>query len=86
MVTQGCAASSSLETIRERSLTIGGWGGAMGGLVNFGGGLRFFGLPFRKGLNFLGSHLGEGYNFWAPLGDVRVLLNGFCATEILSTA
>ena len=56
-----------------------------GGLVNFGGGLRFFGLPFRKGLNFLGSHLGEGYNFWAPLGDVRVLLNGFCATEILST-
>ena len=49
MVTQGCAASSSLETIRERSLTIGGWGGAMGGLVNFGGGLRFFGLPFREG-------------------------------------
>ena len=24
------------------------WGGG-GGLVNFGGGLRFFGLPFRKG-------------------------------------
>ena len=26
------------------------WGeGGGGGLVNFGGGLRFFGLPFRKG-------------------------------------
>ena len=49
MVTQGCAALSSLETIRERSLTIGGGGGGGGGLVNFGGGLRFFGLPFRKG-------------------------------------
>ena len=28
---------------------VGRGGGAMGGLVNFGGGLRFFGLPFRKG-------------------------------------
>ena len=55
---------------RERSLTIGG-----GGLVNFGGGLRFIGRSFR-----------EGYNFCAPLGDVRVLLKGFCASEILSTA
>ena len=27
MVTQGCGASSSLETIGERSLTIGGGGG-----------------------------------------------------------
>ena len=26
-----------------------GGGGAMGGLVNFGGGLRFFGLPFTEG-------------------------------------
>ena len=35
MVTQGCAASSSLETIRERSLTIGerlGGGGGRGEL------------------------------------------------------
>ena len=31
-------------SLRERSLTIGG-----GGLVNFGGGLRFFGRPFREG-------------------------------------
>ena len=29
---------------------VGGGGGlSMGGLVNFGGGLRFFGLPFREG-------------------------------------
>ena len=51
MVTQGCAASSSLETMGERSLTIGvggGGGGGGGGLVNFGGGLRYFGLPFRR--------------------------------------
>ena len=26
-----------------------GGGGAMGGLVNFGGGQRFFGLPFTEG-------------------------------------
>ena len=31
-------------SLRERSLTIGG-----GGLVNFWGGLRFFGRPFREG-------------------------------------
>ena len=31
-------------SLRERSLTIGG-----GGLVNFGGGLRFFERPFREG-------------------------------------
>ena len=54
MITQGCAASSSLETMGERSLTIGvgGGGGGRGGLVNFGGGLRYFGLPFRKAKNF----------------------------------
>ena len=57
--------------IRERSLTIGG-----GGLVNFGGGLCFFGRPFGVGHNFMGPRfIGEGYNFWAPfiktLGDVH---------------
>ena len=56
---------------RERSLTIGG-----GGLVNFGGGLCFFGRPFGVGHNFMGPRfIGEGYNFWAPfiktLGDVH---------------
>ena len=29
-----------------------GGGGGRGGLVNFGGGLRYFGLPFRKAKNF----------------------------------
>ena len=52
MITQGCAASSSLETMGERSLTIGVGGGGRGGLVNFGGGLRYFGLPFGKAKNF----------------------------------
>ena len=59
------------ESLRERSLTIGG-----GGLVNFGGGLCFFGRPFGVGHNFMGPRfIGEGYNFWAPfiktLGDVH---------------
>ena len=26
----------------------------------------FLGYPFRVGHNFMGPHLGEGYNFWAP--------------------
>ena len=88
MVTRGCAASSSLETIRERSLTIGGWGGGGGDgrAGKFWGRAAIFWAPIYGGLTFSGPHLGEGYNFWAPLGDVSVLLNGFCATEILSTA
>ena len=63
--------SIELKMLRERSLTIGG-----GGLVNFGGGLCFFGRPFGVGHNFMGPRfIGEGYNFWAPfiktLGDVH---------------
>ena len=65
--------------LRERSLTIGGGGGGGGRLVNFGGGLQIFGRPFGVGQNFLGQHLGEGYNFWPPsiktLGDAHVLMN-----------
>ena len=57
-------------------LTIGGvGGGAREGPVNIGGGLCFLGHPFSLGHNFMGSRLGEGYNFWAPfiktLGDVH---------------
>ena len=43
-----------------------------GGLVNFGAGLKFSGPAFRGGLQFVGAF--------------GVLLNGFCVTEILSTA
>ena len=42
----------------------------------------------ERSLTILGSagkFWGEDAIFWAPLGDVRVL-NGFCVTEILSTA
>ena len=56
--------------LREWSLTIGG-----GGRAAHLGRAKIFWARIR-----------EGYNFWAPLGDVRAQLNGFCATEILSTA
>ena len=41
---RGRGGKRKFSKLRERSLTIGG-----GGLVNFGGGLRFFGRPFREG-------------------------------------
>ena len=47
--------------------------------------MRFFGRQFGKDKNFLSPHERRVTIFWAPLGDVRVL-NGFCVTEILSTA
>ena len=67
------------------------WGVGRGGRGDgragkFWGRAAIFWAPIYGGLTFSGPHLGEGYNFWAPLGDVSVLLNGFCATEILSTA
>ena len=59
MVTQGCAASSSLETIGERSLTIGGGGG--------GGRGKRTGKFWGEGCDILGSHSGGTKIFWARI-------------------
>ena len=45
MITQGCAASSSLETMGERSLTIGVGGGGEGRTGKFWGRAAIFWAP-----------------------------------------
>ena len=62
-----------------KSIRIPRWsgpGGGGGGLVNFG-----------VGCDNLGSHLGRAFRGGLQfVGAFGVLLNGFCVTEILSTA
>ena len=70
------ASSISLHTqadawTKGAFINYGGGGGGGGGVVNFGG------PPMGGGVEDDNS---------ASLGDLHVLLNGFCATEMLSTA
>ena len=85
----GCASSNSyasfvLSKLPASSISLHTQADAWtkGAVINYGGGggflVNFGGPPIEGGL--------EGYDNSASLGDLHVLLNGFCATEMLSTA
>ena len=65
--------------LREWSLTIGGRAG------KFWGRAAIFWAPIWGGLKFSEPVFREGYNFLGAFGRY-VRTNGFCVTEILSTA
>ena len=68
--------------VRERSLTIGG-----GESGKFGGRAAIFWTPIKGGLKFSGPAFRGGLQVLGAFGRcARTILNGFCATEILSTA
>ena len=58
--------------ISDKGVVINCWGGGAG---------KFWG----RAKIFWACIQGRVIIFWAPLGDVCVLLNGFCVTELLST-
>ena len=61
-------------------------GGGSGRAGKFSGRAAIFLAPIWGGLKFSEPAFREGLQFLGAFGNVRVLLNGSCATEILSTA